>query len=199
MVAVAVFQPLVGKPVTHVHLIMREAHVIVAYLKGVATPPVAVVTWDAGEDFGLTNAMHDAISTVLHVTSYGSRCHQKTGTCTHGCTYNRHGTYCGKECSDNCEQNDGESPCNGSGVCTNGCVSGYIGTSCNIERRINTASSTNIATAALVGVFATLVMCTAAGCYLWNRRRSKPIEQNSEIQLDQAENERAYEQLRIQA
>ncbi|XP_052765215.1 uncharacterized protein LOC128206653 isoform X2 [Mya arenaria] len=70
---------------------------------------------------------------------------------------------------------------------------------CNGERRINTASSTNIATAALVGVFATLFMCTAAVFYLWNRRRSKPIEQSSEIQLDQIETEKAYEQLQRQA
>ncbi|XP_052762227.1 multiple epidermal growth factor-like domains protein 11 [Mya arenaria] len=44
-----------------------------------------------------------------------SRCHSVTGTCTHGCIFNRHGSYCEKECSDNCEQNDGQSPCNSRG------------------------------------------------------------------------------------
>ncbi|WAR17631.1 hypothetical protein MAR_032225 [Mya arenaria] len=67
------------------------------------------------------------------------------------------------------------------------------------KRRIYITSSTNIALAALVGVFATLFISTAAGCYLWNRRRSKPIEQSSEIQLDQIETEKAYEQLQRQA
>ncbi|XP_052761413.1 multiple epidermal growth factor-like domains protein 10 isoform X2 [Mya arenaria] len=64
-----------------------------------------------------------------------SQCHHETGKCTHGCIFNRHGIYCEKECPDNCEQNDGESPCNGSGVCTNGCVVGYTGSFCKIAKK----------------------------------------------------------------
>ncbi|WAR17849.1 hypothetical protein MAR_032443, partial [Mya arenaria] len=67
------------------------------------------------------------------------------------------------------------------------------------ERRIYIASSTNVALAALSGVLGILLVCSVAGCYLWNRRMSTSIEHNSEIQLDQREAERTYEQLQRQS
>ncbi|WAR17856.1 hypothetical protein MAR_032450, partial [Mya arenaria] len=62
------------------------------------------------------------------------------------------------------------------------------------EIRIDTASSTNIALAALSGVLGIMHVSSVAGCYLWDIRMSESIEQNSEIQLDQCETKRAYEQ-----
>ncbi|WAR17598.1 USH2A-like protein [Mya arenaria] len=112
------------------------------------------------------------------------------------------------ECGINCLERKCD-PTNGR--CTLGCKAGFwsdiCDANCNLNcsscgqfsnGRIYITSSTNTALAALVGLFATLFMCTAAGCYLWNRRRSKPKENNSEIQLDQPETERAYEQLQRQ-
>ncbi|WAR17572.1 hypothetical protein MAR_032166, partial [Mya arenaria] len=116
-------------------------------------------------------------------------CSQDTGAECFACKPGFYGTssFCAESCPIRCI----DGTCDNDGRCT--CIPNFK------ERRINTASSTNIATAALVGVFATLFMCTAAVFYLWNRRRSKPIEQSSEIQLDQIETEKAYEQLQRQA
>ncbi|XP_052764869.1 uncharacterized protein LOC128206475 isoform X2 [Mya arenaria] len=70
--------------------------------------------------------------------------------------------------------------------------------SCTGERRIYLGSTTIGALAVLSGVLGILLICTATGCYLWNRRMSKSIEHSSEIHLDQREIERAYEQLQRQ-
>ncbi|WAR17828.1 hypothetical protein MAR_032422, partial [Mya arenaria] len=43
------------------------------------------------------------------------------------------------------------------------------------ERRIYTASSTNIALAASLGFLCIVLVCLVAGCYLWNRRMSSSI------------------------
>ncbi|WAR16555.1 hypothetical protein MAR_031149, partial [Mya arenaria] len=63
-------------------------------------------------------------------------------------------------------------------------------------RRIYIGSSTISALAALSGVLGILLICTAAGCYLWNRRLSTPSVTEQE---DQRETEMNYGQLQRQA
>ncbi|WAR17621.1 hypothetical protein MAR_032215 [Mya arenaria] len=66
------------------------------------------------------------------------------------------------------------------------------------ERRIYLGSSTIAILAVLLGTLGILLICIATGCYVWNRRMSKSIEQSSEIRLGQREIERTYEQLQRQ-
>ncbi|WAR16564.1 hypothetical protein MAR_031158, partial [Mya arenaria] len=61
------------------------------------------------------------------------------------------------------------------------------------EQRIDIGSSTIRALSALSVVLGLSLICTAAGCYMWNRRRSKPTAQD-----DQSETVMSYEQLQGQ-
>ncbi|WAR17632.1 hypothetical protein MAR_032226, partial [Mya arenaria] len=65
--------------------------------------------------------------------------------------------------------------------------------------QVCTGSSTKIAFKVLSGILGILLICTAAGCFLWNRRGSKPKEQISTIELDQRKIDKTYEQLQGQA
>ncbi|XP_052764497.1 protein draper-like [Mya arenaria] len=129
---------------------------------------------------------------------YGRKCEQGTGHCSLGCDRDFFGNMCETKCPENCQHTGTNTSCNAYGDCLYGCINDLQGRSCT-ERRIFTASSTNVALAALSGFLGIVLICTAAGCFLWNRRMSKSIERNSEIQLDQRETERAYEELQIQA
>ncbi|XP_052765588.1 cell death abnormality protein 1-like isoform X2 [Mya arenaria] len=123
-----------------------------------------------------------------------SKCEQMTGYCHNGCSRDSFGSMCDIKCPDNCQQGDTKTRCNIDGSCLYGCINGLEGRICT-ERRIYLGSTTIGALAVLSGVLGILLICTATGCYLWNRRMSKSIEHSLEIHLDQREIERAYEQL----
>ncbi|XP_052764710.1 multiple epidermal growth factor-like domains protein 11 [Mya arenaria] len=125
---------------------------------------------------------------------FESKCDLKTGHCSNGCSGDFFGHLCKTKCPQNCLRIGAESKCDARGHCYNGCINGFEEADCS-ERRTNTASSTIIALAILSGVLGILLICSVAGCYLWNRRMSKSIEQNSETHLNQRATERAYEQL----
>ncbi|XP_052762720.1 uncharacterized protein LOC128205248 [Mya arenaria] len=106
------------------------------------------------------------------------------------------------ECKDGFYPNDYGSCINCSiscmgGLCNsakvNGCINGLEDKDCS-ERRIYIGSSTISALSALSVVLGISLICTAAGCYLCNRRMSKPTEPE-----DQLETEMTYEQLQRQA
>ncbi|XP_052762908.1 laminin subunit beta-4-like isoform X1 [Mya arenaria] len=118
-----------------------------------------------------------------------------TGITCSGCQPGHYGAYCNISCSvGNCQQGDSKTSCNIDGDCLYGCINDLGGKDCS-ERRIYIGSPTNVATAALSGVFGILLICTAAGCYLWNRRRSSPSVSEQE---NQRETVMTYEQLQRQ-
>ncbi|XP_052761471.1 scavenger receptor class F member 2-like isoform X2 [Mya arenaria] len=124
-----------------------------------------------------------------------SKCEQNTGYCSIGCSRDSFGNMCDIKCPSNCQQGDSKTSCNIDGDCLYGCINDLGGRDCS-ERRIYIGSPTNVATAALSGVFGILLICTAAGCYLWNRRRSSPTVSEQE---NQRETVMTYEQLQRQA
>ncbi|XP_052765358.1 protein draper-like [Mya arenaria] len=129
---------------------------------------------------------------------FEKKCEQSTGHCSLGCDGDFFGNMCETKCPENCQHTETKTSCNIDGNCLYGCINDLEGRYCT-ERRIYIASSTNVALAALSGVLGILLVCSVAGCYLWNRRMSTSIEHNSEIQLDQREAERTYEQLQRQS
>ncbi|XP_052761587.1 multiple epidermal growth factor-like domains protein 10 [Mya arenaria] len=127
-----------------------------------------------------------------YLSCVGKTCEQSSGHCSLGCDGNVFGNMCQTICPKNCLQTGTKPSCNTDGDCLYGCINDLEGGDCT-ERRIYIASSTNTATAALSGILGILLICTAAGCYMWNRRRSKPEQE------DKRETEMTYEQLQGQA
>ncbi|XP_052761908.1 multiple epidermal growth factor-like domains protein 10 [Mya arenaria] len=135
-------------------------------------------------------------------------------TCS-ACQSGYYGAYCNVSCSEGCVNglcsDDGTCSCRPNFVTAkcDACADGRYGVNCDRkcsvgcttslwdkERRIYIGSSTISALAALSGVLGILLICTAAGCYLWNRRLSTPSVTEQE---DQRGTEMNYGQLQRQA
>ncbi|XP_052763474.1 multiple epidermal growth factor-like domains protein 6 [Mya arenaria] len=127
-----------------------------------------------------------------------NKCDQRSGHCSIGCEGDFFGYLCQTMCPENCQQSGTGTKCNFDGNCKFGCVDGYEGDACT-KSQVCTGSSTIIALAVLSGVLGILLICTAAGCYLWSSRRSKPKEQISTIEFDQRDIDLTYEQLQGQS
>ncbi|XP_052762911.1 proprotein convertase subtilisin/kexin type 5-like [Mya arenaria] len=129
----------------------------------------------------------DCSQSCLSLSTDCLRCtqiHGKCLECNNGFYLNDNGSCI--SCSSSCK----------GGICNcakvNGCINDLEGRYCS-EQRIDIGSSTIRALSALSVVLGLSLICTAAGCYMWNRRRSKPTAQD-----DQSETVMSYEQLQGQ-